>query len=118
MVSSKTTILPALKTATGIDPVYEMFVSGVKTFPFISYIERNNVARADGDTIRISDVYYTIKIFAKTVSDIETYSEKVDDCMLVQGFKRAGCTEMVVEDNIIMKVFDYHGTGIEVEQGE
>lgn len=72
---------------------YETNLTNDVELPCITYAERNNYAEADGDTLGYSLVSYNIKIWGKSILEIQDNAQKVDEILRSTGFKRTSSTE-------------------------
>lgn len=61
MIDYKPRLRSELETI-GLPVVYELFLTKDTGLPCISYIEANNIADLEGDTLGYSDVYFNIKV--------------------------------------------------------
>ena len=73
---------------------YEMFVDSSIKSPCITYIEMDNSAEQEGDTIAYSSLSYRIKIWADSLSELTQYAEQLDSVMRSLGFKRTSKNEL------------------------
>lgn len=97
--------------------VLDLFRDSKTTLPCISYLERDNYAKADGDTVRHSYVSYTINVWTKTMSDLETYSQGVDNKMKELGFKRTYST-ILFDGTVLHRVMYFTAPVIEITDSE
>lgn len=105
LVTALNTILPVH---------YEMQLTSGAALPCISYMELTNFSEAEGDTLRYSVVSYQVKVWAKTVAEIQQYAAAIDTKMTALGFTRTSSAEL--SDNqtsIIQKVLTYEGKALE-----
>ncbi len=93
---------------------YEMALkSGTKT-PCISYMETNNYASTQGDTLGYSVISYQVKIWANDIATIQKYAPKVDAVLRPLGFKRTSSGEL--HDNnssMIQKIMTFEALASE-----
>ena len=61
---------------------YEMFVDSSIKSPCITYIEMDNSAEQEGDTIAYSSLSYRIKIWADSLAELTQYAEQLVLCVL------------------------------------
>lgn len=106
MIDYHKTLVTALNKI--LPTTYEMFLhSGMKT-PCISYMELNNSASLEGDTIGYSNVSYQVKVWATKLDAIQRYSLEVDKAMRGLGWKRTSCVELSdPNSSMIQKVMTY-----------
>lgn len=101
---------------SSILPTYtEMILNETET-PCITYICSNSVARDEGDDIRYSDLYYSIKVWADTVSDIFDYAEQIDNLMFTLGYKRESSAMLNLDNAHLCLVMKYRAFAIERTQ--
>ena len=89
--STLSTILPSQ---------YELFLGPDITLPCISYNEQNNYTIIDSDDTGFSYLDYHIKVFARTVEDMQYYSNLVDLKLKEIGGKRLSSQEVVIEGHL------------------
>lgn len=97
---------------------YEMVLHRGLETPCISYMEMNNYDITDSHydimTIGYSRITYQIKVWAKTISDIQKYSLEVDAAMKSLGLKRLSSGELYDNNSsMIQKVMNYEGLSLE-----
>lgn len=80
--------------------------------PCFTYLESSNIAREEGDSLRYSQVQYTIKIWSRNIAEIATYAVLLDDKMKELGFKRISYNELWY-NNMCSAIFLYEGMGLE-----
>lgn len=93
---------------------YEMTLhSGIKT-PCISYMETNNVATEEGDTVGYSRLTYQVKVWANDLAIIQDYAQQIDKALRPLGFKRIASGELYDQNStMIQKIMSYEATAIE-----
>lgn len=93
---------------------YEYFLGDDVKLPLITYAESMNNMRADGDTIRWSDIGFLIKIYSYDLEEISEKAKLVDKAMFKLGFRRVSSNEMVIDTQII-KILNYEVLTSEME---
>lgn len=101
------------KLASILPTYYEMFLDSSTTYPCISYYEDNNGSYKEGNKLLFSSVRYIVKVYAKSVADMQEYAQEVDAEMRTLGLKRVSSRELVVDD-LLQKVLTYEGRGLEI----
>lgn len=105
MVSALETVLPTH---------YELALTSKTETPCISWQERNNYVRVNGNTRGYSIVSFTIKVWANSIADIMKYSLEVDDVLRPIGFKRTSSNELYdVNSTMIQKIMTYEAMFLE-----
>ena len=105
LISALGTILPTH---------YEMVLhSGLET-PWISYMELNNYASDNGDTIGYSRITYQVKVWSNDIAEIQEYALKIDEVLRPLGFKRIASNELFDnQSSMIQKILTYEALGLE-----
>lgn len=105
LVASLKTILPTH---------YEMTLhSGLKT-PCISYMEVNNYADTNGDTVGYSRITYQVKVWANNIATIQKYALEVDKVLRPLGFKRVATNELYDNNSsMIQKIMTFEALALE-----
>lgn len=106
MFSTKATIVTEL--AKVLPCYYEQVVDSSYELPLITYMEMNNRETSTSHEMGYSSVTYRIKLWADTVSDIETYSEQIDEKMRGLYFTRTNSSEMCIGSQLC-RILDYRG---------
>lgn len=93
---------------------YEMTLhSGLET-PCISYMELNNYASANGDTIGYSVITYQIKVWGHSIADLQRYALEIDKALRPIGFKRISSGELYDnQSTMIQKILTFEATAQE-----
>lgn len=93
---------------------YEMTLhSGLET-PCISYMELNNYASANGDTIGYSVITYQIKVWGHSIADLQRYALEIDKALRPIGFKRLSSGELYDnQSTMIQKILTFEATAQE-----
>jgi hypothetical protein len=98
---------------TGINvPVYYEQFDVKKEIPCITYLELNNSDYANGDSLSYSEVAFQVKIWAETISEIQTIALKVDIILKSAGFGRSLAVDRT-DENLCVKIMRYDGIGFE-----
>lgn len=93
---------------------YEMTLhSGLET-PCISYMELNNYASANGDTIGYSVITYQIKVWGHSIAELQRYALEIDKALRPIGFKRISSGELYDnQSTMIQKILTFEATAQE-----
>lgn len=93
MIDTKKQVVAALCTS-GLKVYYENFVDSATAIPCITYVEYDNSATKEGDTLGYSSITYHIKIWGKDLNTISEYSAKIDAIMRSLGFVRKNMVDL------------------------
>ena len=105
LVNTLNTILPTH---------YEMVLTSKTATPCISYMELNNYTSTTGNERGYSIITYQVKVWAKSVEDIQTYALKVDEALRPIGFKRIATTELYDNNSsMIQKIMTFECLALE-----
>lgn len=105
MISALKTILPTH---------YEMVLHSDLETPCISYMELNNYASDNGDTIGYSRITYQVKVWSNDIAEIQEYALKIDEVLRPLGFKRIASNELFDnQSSMIQKILTYEALGLE-----
>lgn len=105
MISALRTILPTH---------YEMVLHSDLETPCISYMELNNYASDNGDTIGYSRITYQVKVWSNDIAEIQEYALKIDEVLRPLGFKRIASNELFDnQSSMIQKILTYEALGLE-----
>lgn len=66
--------------------------------PCITYQMSNNVRGLEGDDLRYSQVYYTIKLHVKDLEEAEDYLQQIDTTLYLNRFFREGMNHILVNN--------------------
>lgn len=91
---------------------YELFVDSSTDTPCITYIESNNIAAAEGDTLRYSTLSYQIKIWGDDIEELSRYAQQLDSTMYALGFRRITYNELWYNTQCQL-IFRYEATALE-----
>ena len=93
---------------------YEMTLHSGLATPCISYMELNNYASANGDTMGYSVVSYQVKVWANDIATIQKYALKIDEALRPRGFRRIASGEMHDPlSTMIQKILTFEATAQE-----
>lgn len=97
---------------------YEMKLHSGLSVPCISYMENNNYADAEGNTIGYSRVSYTVKVWADDIKTIQKYAAEIDQTLRPLGWKRTSTTELYDQNSSrIQKIMIFEALGLEEFNG-
>lgn len=95
---------------TGVETVYELFIDKCEAIPLISYMEISNTdsafTRQTDKFVAFSKVAFQVKIFAKTISEVQSIFGNLDKILKREGYKRTSAMETTDED-LIVKILRY-----------
>jgi hypothetical protein len=93
---------------------YEMTLHSGLATPCISYMELNNYASANGDTMGYSVLTYQIKVWGHEIGVLQKYAKEIDDALRPLGFKRISSGEMYDnQSTMIQKILTFEATAQE-----
>ena len=93
---------------------YEMALTSKTATPCISYMENNNYASANGDTLGYSVISYQVKVWANNIGVIQKYALEVDKALRPLGFKRVSSGELYDNNStMIQKILTYEALASE-----
>jgi hypothetical protein len=93
---------------------YEMTLTSKTATPCISYMELNNYASAQGDTLGYSAIAYQIKVWATDIATIQKYALELDNVLRPLGFTRVASAELYDNNSsMIQKVMNYEALALE-----
>lgn len=112
MVDYNTQLVSALDNI--LPTHYEMALhSGLDT-PCISYMELNNAAEEEGDTIGYSRISYQVKVWGNEIEILQRYALAIDSALRPLGFKRVGSRELYdKESTMIQKIMTFEAKALE-----
>lgn len=105
MVEITTSVVEKLNTV--LTTAYELFLDSKTPVPCISYQCINNSETEQGNTIGYSSCTYRIKVWARTVQDIVSYSQQIDDALAELGRWERVRTNDLTCNNLICRIMDY-----------
>ena len=105
MVNALNTILPTH---------YEMTVTQQTKTPCITYLELNNIATEQGDTLGYSRLTYQIKVWGNDISELQRYVLEIDRVLRPLGWKRTSSNELYDRNStMIQKILQYEALALE-----
>lgn len=112
MVDYHTTLRDALNNV--LPTHYEMTLhSGIKT-PCISYLELDNSAHVQGNTLGYSRIQYQVKVWGNEIADLQKYALMIDDTLRPLGWKRISSGELYDhQSTMIQKILTYEALALE-----
>lgn len=112
MVDYNKQLVSALETV--LPTHYELALTSKTETPCISYQERNNYVRVNGDTLGYSTVIFTVKVWGNDIGEIMKYSLEIDNVLRPLGFKRTSSNELYdVNSTMIQKIMTYEALFLE-----
>lgn len=112
MINYHVELVKALNTI--LPTHYEMALTSKTATPCISYMEINNYAVDNGDTLGYSRVTYQIKVWGNDIADLQSYALQVDSVLRPLGFKRIASNELYDnESTMIQKILTYEALALE-----
>lgn len=93
---------------------YEMVLTSKTPTPCISYMELNNYTSTTGNERGYSIITYQVKVWAKSIADIQEYALMVDKALRPIGFKRISTTELYDNNSsMIQKIMTFECLALE-----
>ena len=93
---------------------YEMVLHSGLEVPCLSYMEINNYSTNVGDTFGYSRLAYQVKVWARSIEEIQAYALMVDAVMRPLGFKRVSSGELYDnQSTMIQKILTYEALALE-----
>ena len=93
---------------------YEMTLHSGLATPCISYMETNNYAQDNGDTIGYSRITYQVKVWGNEIAELQNYALKIDKALRPLGFKRISSGELYdYQSTMIQKILTYEALALE-----
>lgn len=112
MINYHTNLVDALETI--LPTHYEMSLTAGTQTPCISYMEINNYAQANGDTIGVSVIDYQVKVWGNSIKDLQTYATQIDSVLRPLGWRRISSGELYDNNStMIQKILTYEATALE-----
>lgn len=112
MINYHTALVAALETI--LPTHYEMVLNGGLETPCISYMETNNAATANGDTLGYSRITYQVKVWANDIAVIQNYALQIDAVLRPLGWKRVSSGELHdINSAMIQKIMTYECLALE-----
>lgn len=93
---------------------YELTLTkGTKT-PCISYMELNNIATEEGDTLGYSRIQYQVKVWGQDIEELQGYALIIDATLRPLGWKRVSTNELHDRNStMIQKILTYEALASE-----
>lgn len=110
MIDYKPQLVAALQTVGTVH--YELFTDSNTKVPCITYLESRNSDRETSEILNYSNIEFTVKVWAKKVSEISKMSQQIDEALRPLGFQRTGSNELSHND-LIQRVMYYSAIGVE-----
>lgn len=93
---------------------YEMALTSGTATPCISYMELNNTAHLEGNTMGYSYITYQIKVWGHNIGALQGYAKEIDKVMRRLGFKRMSSGELYDNNStMIQKILTFEGLALE-----
>lgn len=93
---------------------YEMTLTSKTATPCISYMEVNNYASANGDTLGYSRITYQVKVWGSDIDTLQKYSLEIDRVLKPLGWTRISSGEMYDKNStMIQKILTYEALASE-----
>lgn len=106
MINYHPVLVAALKTI--LPTHYEMTLTKGTQTPCISYMEMNNIATEEGDTLGYSRITYQVKVWGHDIEELQGYALMIDAVLRPLGFKRISSNELHDRNStMIQKILGY-----------
>lgn len=106
MINYHSTLVAALKTI--LPTHYELTLKQGTQTPCISYMELNNIAAEEGDTLGYSRISYQVKVWGHDIEELQGYALMIDAVLRPLGFKRVSSNELHDRNStMIQKILGY-----------
>ena len=106
MINYHSTLVAALKTI--LPTHYELVLKKDTKTPCISYMELNNIATEEGDTLGYSRISYQVKVWGHDIEELQGYALMIDAVLRPLGFKRISSNELHDRNStMIQKILGY-----------
>lgn len=106
MINYHPVLVAALKTI--LPTHYEMTLTKGTQTPCISYMEMNNIATEEGDTLGYSRISYQVKVWGHDIEELQGYALMIDAVLRPLGFKRISSNELHDRNStMIQKILGY-----------
>lgn len=106
-------LVSELKTL-GLPVIHNSFLKPEQELPCISYSFMNDIQRDTAEYYGYSDMYFDIRVWAKSMEELKEITNKVDALMRDLGFKRQSVHEFWAQD-IGQQILTYRGLGLYME---
>lgn len=105
LVAALNTILPTH---------YEMVLTSQTQIPCISYMELNNYVSTTGNERGYSVITYQVKVWSKSIVELQKYALAVDNALRPLGFKRIASGELYDNNSaMIQKILTFEALALE-----
>lgn len=112
MINYHANLVSALKTI--LPTYYEMALTSKTTTPCISYMEINNYATTNGDTLGYSRLTYQVKVWGNDIEAICNYAAQIDAALRPLGWSRISSGELYDnQSTMIQKILTYEALASE-----
>ena len=112
MIDFHRELLSALETV--LPTHHELALTSKTETPCISYQERNNYDSETGDTLGYSRISFTVKVWSKSITDLQKYSKQIDEALRPLGFKRTSSGELADKQSTMkQKILTYEALALE-----
>lgn len=112
MVDYHSNLVEALKTV--LPTHYELTLTKDTKTPCITYLEGNNYAVEEGNTIGYSRLQYIVKVWGHEIAQLQAYSLHIDAVLRPLGFKRISSGELYDRNStMIQKILNYEALALE-----
>lgn len=104
-----------VRVLSGILPThYELQLTQNTPTPCISYMETANYDAETGDTLGYSWLGYQVKVWGRSVADLQKYAQRIDAALRPLGWERTACFELAdKQGGMIQKIMTYEGMALE-----
>lgn len=105
LVTTLNTILPTH---------YELVLHSGLAVPCISYMQINNYADLEGDTLGYSRLAYQIKVWGNDIEQLQKYAQQIDAILRPLGWRRTNSNELYdINSTMMQKIMTYEALGLE-----
>lgn len=112
MIDYHQQLVTALKTI--LPTHYEMTLTSKTSTPCISYMEINNAAAQEGDTLGYSTLQYQVKVWSDNLADIQKYALQIDGVLRKLGWQRISSGELYDnQSSMIQKIMTFEALAVE-----
>lgn len=113
MIDYHATLVTALNKV--LPAQYEMTLKSGTATPCISYMELNNAAAAQGDTLGYSYLTYQVKVWGHDIEELQKYALEIDAVLRPLGWKRISSGELYDnQSTMIQKILTFEALASEV----
>ncbi len=112
MIDYNATLVAALRTI--LPTHYELTLTRGTEVPCISYMETNNYATDEGDTLGYSKITYQVKVWGHDIAELQRYAQLIDMTLRPLGWTRLSSGELFDRDStMIQKILQYEARAYE-----